>query len=239
MQPRNERLQFGPYILDPAARQLFCNGLPVHLAPKSCDLLQLLLLNSGRVLEKEEILAAVWPDVTVEEGNLTQHISLLRKLLGTPHGGGHYIETVPKTGYRFLVPVSHLPQPPPPVRQARWALLLAAFLLSAAAFYWLGRANSPPAPNVIWIVPFSGGPLAAQIQTAFLEEGMLFPGYRAVLDTQPRPQRQDFLCRVRLLDANRLEFELSTPSRSPCRYSGPADAIRARAAFHDCLHNRE
>ena len=85
MQPPNERLQFGPYILDPAARQLLCNGVPVHLAPKSCDLLYLLLQNSGRVIGKEEILASIWPGVTVEEGNLTQHISLLRKLLGAPH----------------------------------------------------------------------------------------------------------------------------------------------------------
>lgn len=243
MQPQNERLQFGPYILDPAARQLFHNGVPVHLAPKSCDLLQLLLLNSGRVLEKEEILAAVWPDVTVEEGNLTQHISLLRKLLGTPPDGGLYIETVPKTGYRFLVPVSQLPQPPPPVRRSRGVLLLLAFLISAAAFYWLGRADSPSSLHIVWIVPISGGALANQIQAALFDEATRFPGYRVVLDAQPRPQLRDILCRARLVESEStvsLEFELSSPAdpRSRCRYSGPADPLLASAAFHDCLHNQ-
>lgn len=234
MQPPNVRLQFGPYILDPAARQLLCNGVPVHLAPKSCDLLYLLLQNSGRVLGKEEILSSVWPGVTVEDGNLTQHISLLRKLLGTPPDGGQYIETLPKTGYRFLVPVSSLAHAPPHSRRTTY---LVFFFLSAGIFFWLGRIVAPPSVGVVWVVPLPGQPPAPQIQAAVLDEGNLFPGYRSVLDAHPRLGPHDFLCRLRLLGQNGLEFELAAPGRPPCRYTGPAEPAAARQALHNCLHN--
>ena len=64
--------------------------------------LLVLVENSGRVVSKDELMKAVWPDTFVEEGNLTQNISVLRKVLGENPGEHIYIETVPKQGYRFI-----------------------------------------------------------------------------------------------------------------------------------------
>jgi len=59
----------------------------------------------GKLVSKEELVAAVWPDAFVEESNLTLHISFLRKTLGTAEDGTPYIETIPKRGYRFAGPI--------------------------------------------------------------------------------------------------------------------------------------
>ena len=132
-------LQFGPYILDPAARILSRDGQAVHLAPKACEILVLLARHSGDVVSKETILASVWPDVSVEEGNLTQQISLLRKTLGPAPGGGLYIETIPKTGYRFLVPVVPLTPHLPPGLIRR---IIGAVLAAALIGFWIGRVTA-------------------------------------------------------------------------------------------------
>jgi TolB-like protein len=73
----------------------------LRLTPKALDLLIVLVKNSGRLLDKEELIRAVWPDTFVEESNLSSNISALRKLLGVQPSGAEYIETIPKRGYRF------------------------------------------------------------------------------------------------------------------------------------------
>lgn len=93
---------FGPYQLDLRERSLRRDGKSLSLAPKTFDLLCLLVESAGQALSKEKLLAQLWPDTFVEEANLTQHVSLLRKALE----GGTYIETVPKFGYRFAAPVT-------------------------------------------------------------------------------------------------------------------------------------
>jgi tetratricopeptide (TPR) repeat protein len=100
---------FGDFTLDVAERRLSRGGQPVALPPKAYDVLVALLRNSGRLVRKDELLAAVWPDAFVEEGILAVHVSQLRKALGDGH-----IETVPRAGYRF----AGAPPPPPatPVR---------------------------------------------------------------------------------------------------------------------------
>jgi eukaryotic-like serine/threonine-protein kinase len=80
-------------------------GVPVSLAPKVTETLLLLVKNAGRLVEKDELMAQVWPDAFVEEGNLNRNIFVLRRVLGTGEGGREYIETVPKRGYRFVAPV--------------------------------------------------------------------------------------------------------------------------------------
>ncbi|BDC50191.1 hypothetical protein F183_A25070 [Bryobacterales bacterium F-183] len=77
----------------------------MQLAPKTFDLLCLLVESAGKALSKEKLLGQLWPDTFVEEANLTQHVSLLRKMLDD----GVYIETVPKFGYRFAAPVRTAP----------------------------------------------------------------------------------------------------------------------------------
>src|SRR5262245_24287248 len=94
---------FGRFILDASERTLLDGERPVTLAPKVFDTLHLLVENSGKVLSKEKMLAEIWSDAFVEENNLAQNISVLRRVLGEDKDN-KYIETVPKFGYRFVVP---------------------------------------------------------------------------------------------------------------------------------------
>jgi DNA-binding winged helix-turn-helix (wHTH) protein/Tol biopolymer transport system component len=101
-----EIYEFGPFRLEPAERKLLRGNEVVALTPKAFDTLQLLVRNSGHLLEKDELIRMLWPDSFVEEGNLTNNIFLLRKALGEDP---QYIETVPKKGYRFVGAVRRLP----------------------------------------------------------------------------------------------------------------------------------
>lgn len=78
-----EFYEFGPYRLYPAARVLLRDGTNVPLTPKVLDTLKVLVRNAGQPVSKEELLRTVWPDTFVEESNLAQNISVLRKALGT------------------------------------------------------------------------------------------------------------------------------------------------------------
>jgi serine/threonine protein kinase/pimeloyl-ACP methyl ester carboxylesterase/DNA-binding winged helix-turn-helix (wHTH) protein/class 3 adenylate cyclase len=108
--------EFGSFRLDPTERLLTRGGLPLALTPKAFDTLLALIENSRHVVTKEELMNRVWPDIFVEETNLAQHISMLRKVLGERPGGGQYIETVPKRGYRFVVPVNKIRYEPSEVK---------------------------------------------------------------------------------------------------------------------------
>ncbi len=96
---------FDRFRLDADERLLFDRGVPVQLAPKVFDTLVMLVENSGHALSKEEMMEAIWADSYVEENNLAQNISILRKALGTGSGGMGFIETVSKRGYRFVATV--------------------------------------------------------------------------------------------------------------------------------------
>jgi DNA-binding winged helix-turn-helix (wHTH) protein/TolB-like protein len=102
-QSTQHHYEFGPFQLETTERRLLRDGQPVALTAKVFDILLLLVQNHGHLLEKKELMQAVWPDSFVEEGNLTRSISTLRKALG--EGEGEYIETVPKRGYRFVADV--------------------------------------------------------------------------------------------------------------------------------------
>src|SRR5262245_53998054 len=97
---------FGPFRLDARARVLFRGGTVVPLAPKAVEILLTLIENAGKLVDKDELMKSVWADTFVEESNLTQNISLLRKTLGELPGGRSYIETIPKRGYRFIAAVT-------------------------------------------------------------------------------------------------------------------------------------
>ena len=101
---------FGGFRLDADERVLFGERGAVSLTPKAFDTLLALVEHSGHVLGKEELMRKVWPDSFVEENNLAQNISALRKALGEEGGGQKYIETVPRRGYRFVAEVSEAPE---------------------------------------------------------------------------------------------------------------------------------
>jgi DNA-binding winged helix-turn-helix (wHTH) protein/TolB-like protein/Tfp pilus assembly protein PilF len=100
--------QFGSFRLDPAERLLFCDQQVVPLTPKAFDMLVFLVERSGHLLEKGELMRALWPGSFVEEGNLCVTVSLLRKVLGDDRGHQKYIETVSKRGYRFVANVNQI-----------------------------------------------------------------------------------------------------------------------------------
>ena len=99
--PSRQSYTFGAFRLDPVEKVLFRGTDPAPLTPKAVETLLVLVERHGRVVTKEELLRLVWPDTFVEEANLSVNVSALRKALGDQPGGGPYIETVPRRGYRF------------------------------------------------------------------------------------------------------------------------------------------
>jgi serine/threonine-protein kinase len=98
--------EFAGFRLDADKRLLLQrDGAPVGLTTKAYETLTYLVEHCGAVLEKERIMRAVWPDTAVEENNLTQNISLLRRVLGEGRGEHRFIATVPGRGYQFVAPV--------------------------------------------------------------------------------------------------------------------------------------
>ena len=103
--------RFGPFQLDIRERRLLRGTEVIPLRLKVFDTLQVLVANAGRLVTKEELLQAVWPDTTVEENNLNHNVSVLRKALGDKATGQQYIETVPRVGYRFVASVEPAERP--------------------------------------------------------------------------------------------------------------------------------
>ena len=141
-----ENYQFGPFRIDTAERLLHRGGEVVSLPPKVVLTLLVLVENGGRMVPKDDLIKAVWPDTFVEEGALARNISLLRKTLGDTGENPVYIETVPKRGYRFIAPLENgsgaKTGPLSPAKKAagKSRYLLPAFLLiaTAATFLILG-----------------------------------------------------------------------------------------------------
>lgn len=98
-------LQFGEFQFDPDALLLTRGSRYVRLSQKALEILAVLVKNAGSVVGKDDLLNIVWPDTVVEEGNLAVHVFALRKVLGQDAATAGYIETIPRRGYRFAVPV--------------------------------------------------------------------------------------------------------------------------------------
>jgi eukaryotic-like serine/threonine-protein kinase len=101
----NQLYEFGPFRLDPVKRRLLRDGEPVALTPKAFDTLLALVRQSGKTVEKDELMRSVWPGAVVEENNLNQNITALRKCLGDSRQESRYIATIPGLGYRFVAEV--------------------------------------------------------------------------------------------------------------------------------------
>ena len=101
-----ERYVFAEFLLDATERRLSLRGHPVALEPKTHDLLVTLVRHAGRLVTKRELLDLVWPDSFVGDGILAVHITSLRKALGDDARQSEYIETVPRSGYRFIASVT-------------------------------------------------------------------------------------------------------------------------------------
>jgi DNA-binding winged helix-turn-helix (wHTH) protein/TolB-like protein len=102
--------RFGPFVLDTVQHELLKQGKRIPLTPKTYDTLLVLVQNNGRMLSKEELMTSLWPDSFVEESNLTQQVSMIRKALGESASNARYIVTVPGRGYRFNAAVQKTDQ---------------------------------------------------------------------------------------------------------------------------------
>ncbi|HEV8484041.1 MAG TPA: winged helix-turn-helix domain-containing protein [Blastocatellia bacterium] len=98
--------QFDAFELDPVRRVLSRGGKAIALKPKVFETLLVLVRNSGRVMDKDELMRQVWPDTVVEEVNLAHNVSVLRKALGQKSEENRFIITVPGRGYGFVAEVT-------------------------------------------------------------------------------------------------------------------------------------
>jgi len=160
--------RFGPFTIDIKQGVLLRDGEPVKIAPKTFQLLRLLVENNGQVVDKATIMREVWPDSFVEDANLTVHISTLRKTLNGYLPGSATIETFPKVGYKFQAdvtvvdpdglsaqPLRVVEEPDAAVATLKklpyqwWpaaAMVVAAIVLVGGALAWLIRTRPIPSP---------------------------------------------------------------------------------------------
>ena len=103
--PTREVIAFGPFSLVASERLLTKEGAPVELGARTLDTLIALASRPNEVVSKKDLLARVWPDVTVEEGSLRLQIAKLRKALGDGKADARYITTLAGRGYCFVAPI--------------------------------------------------------------------------------------------------------------------------------------
>src|SRR5581483_7860824 len=101
MEGKSSIYQFDDVQVEPRTLKLSKNGIVVRVEPKTLKVLLYLLENRDRVVEKSELLDAIWNDTFVTENALTRVIAQLRKAIGDDAKGSKYIETIPTMGYRF------------------------------------------------------------------------------------------------------------------------------------------
>jgi TolB-like protein/DNA-binding winged helix-turn-helix (wHTH) protein/tetratricopeptide (TPR) repeat protein len=199
--------EFGLFRLIPAERLLLREDVPVRLPPKAFDALVLLVENAGHLLEKEELLKKVWPGTFVEESNLAQLVSILRRALQDGEDGFQYIETVPRSGYRFIAEVRELTpaQPPSPgalesVRPRRrfrrlafavvGLVVLLAVLISTPSVWKRFRGSGPETIQSLAVLPLrnlSGDPaqdyFAEGMTEALITDLARIPGLKVISRT--------------------------------------------------------
>ncbi|MDD1537069.1 MULTISPECIES: ATP-binding protein [unclassified Bradyrhizobium] len=99
-------LSFGPFCVTPHERLVMRDGVALPLGAKAFDTLMALMSRPNQVVSKWDLMALVWPGLTVEEANLRFHVAALRKALGDGKDGARYITTLSGRGYCFVAPIS-------------------------------------------------------------------------------------------------------------------------------------
>ncbi len=201
----NGLYEFGPFRLDPEDRLLLRNGSPVSLTPKTFDTLLLLVESSGKLVPKDELMRALWPDSFVDESNLTQTVFMLRKALGETGSDQRYILTASGRGYRFAANVRQVSSPEPGVDvlvkmrpSRRWPVLVVAVIslvLVLITLPWSHSRIPPPRPSgriMLAVLPFENltGDAGQDYFSDGLTEEMIIRLER--LDRAPRRYRAHF-----------------------------------------------
>ncbi|HTU64744.1 MAG TPA: transcriptional regulator, partial [Steroidobacteraceae bacterium] len=135
--------EFGDFELDTSRRVLGTRaGAPVEITGRVLDALIFLVEKPGQLIDKKTLIEALWPNVVVEDGNLTQTIHTLRRVLGEKAGEHRYIVTVPGRGYQFVAEVKERVAPVAPVAPAEPVAPIAPM---APAMPTLSSASAPAA----------------------------------------------------------------------------------------------
>lgn len=108
----NKFYEFPPFRINATEKILLREGERIPLTPKAFETLLILVERHGHIVEKHNLMQMVWPDATVEENNLNQNISAIRKALGESSLAQHFIETLPRRGYRFIADVQEISADP-------------------------------------------------------------------------------------------------------------------------------
>src|SRR5215204_948005 len=103
--PQDRVYRFGDFLLVAEGPMLLREGNRLPVTPRVLNVLRVLVENAGRIVAKETLMAEVWADSFVEEGNLNRTISRLRKILGESPNEYRFVETIPRVGYRFIADV--------------------------------------------------------------------------------------------------------------------------------------
>ena len=106
-------ISFGAFRLIAAERLLLKDGAPVVIGGRALDILMALAERAGEIVSARKLVDLVWPNVTVDEGNLRVNIVALRKVLGDGKGGQRYVVNVPGRGYVFVAPTERAPAATP------------------------------------------------------------------------------------------------------------------------------
>ena len=244
------RLTFGPFQLNSASGTLLRGGEPLAVGQRGIRLLEALLQRPGEVLTKAELLDAAWPDMAVEEANLSVQIASLRKALGPAPGGGEWIATIPRVGYRVLPEASATDgteavggdsRPPRPrFRGLQWAAALAAVAFAAViGFAALRPAEvAPPVaastnPSVA-VLPFddmSGNP-----ELGYFGEGVsndIIAMLARVPDLTVVARNSSFAYKGQTVDVRRIGAELGATHVLEGSVRKDADRVRIVAQLVD------
>jgi len=106
VQMKDDIFFFGPFRLSVAERLLERSGRQVKVGGRALDILIALVENAGKVIDKRDLLAQIWPNVTVDDSSLRFHVATLRKTLGDGQEGARYLATLSGRGYCFVASVS-------------------------------------------------------------------------------------------------------------------------------------
>ena len=143
---------FGPYRFDGRLRRLYRDAEPVVVTPKALDTLVALLEHAGHVVEKDDLLRAVWNDTFVGEDTLAQNISTLRRVLDDDASSPRFIATALRRGYRFVAAVKAVPSQATsvafrtstfPRTKRNWPLMVGIPALAAALGFLTQRVLMP------------------------------------------------------------------------------------------------
>jgi len=156
--------EFGEFRLDANRHRLLRAGELIPLSPKAIETLIVLIRNPGKLLERDALMQALWPNTIVEDGNLTVAISQLRKALNQNGDAAEFIQTIPRVGYRFVADLREVVEGPAPLIVEK--RIQKEFMSENGA----ASENAPPA-NI--------EPVKAALRNGALPESMALPALAA------------------------------------------------------------